>query len=574
MFKSLQWRMVLFFSVLILLTGILLSYVTFSSSTKLITSSVGEQARTVAESAVKMIDLEQYKALSPGKGETEYYTELRAKLNEFKESNGLKYLYTMAARPKDGGGTEYYYMVDGAPADATDDFSAMGDPEEEEFHGLPAAFETKEAQVGELSEDESYGATLTAYVPILDKNGEMIGVMGADLDASHIYDLLKKNGQRAMWITGLVLLVSVAVIYGYTRYVVAPIKRMTREMQRVQEGDLTVQVTVRGKDEVAQLAAGFTKMVADLRSMIGSIKESTEVLHQSAGALSSNLELAGQMREQVSLHIQEAAVGADTQRRAAVETARAMEEVGAGVQRIAESSAVVAEASQSATDSAREGDQSVHQAVRQMEFIHSSARQVAEDIERLSVRSGEVGQIVDTIRDIAAQTNLLALNAAIEAARAGEHGRGFAVVADQVRKLAAQSETSAVQITELISHMQSDTDKAVEAVRTESKEVETGLQVVRAAGETFRHILGEVERVAEQVQEVSAVSEEIAAAAEEVTASVDEIAHMSSIASNRTTDIVSATEQQTAASGAIRHSLEGLKSKADELEDLVERFKV
>lgn len=572
--KSLQLRIVLFFSALLLLTGCLLSYVMYSSSTGLIARSLGEQARKVAETAVKSIDLKQYKGISPENGETGYYKELRAKLNGLREANGLKYLYTMAARPI-AGGTEYYYVVDGAPADAAgEDFSPLGKVEKSEYAGLPAVFETKQAQVGELTENESYGPTVTAYVPILGENGEILGIMGADFDATQVYDLMGKNKTRAFWILGLVLLISVGVVYAYSWFVVGPLKRVTREMQRVQNGDLTVQVTVRGRDEIGRLAAGFSQMTADLRHMIGSIQESAEALRESAGTLSGNMETTGRMGERIVRHIGEAAAGAETQRSAATETARAMEEVGAGVQRIAESSSVVAEASQVATDAVREGDESIIRTIRQMETIHASAKAVTEHIARLSERSEEVGQIVVTIRDIAAQTNLLALNAAIEAAHAGDQGRGFAVVADQVRKLAVQSEVSAGQIAELIGQIELDTAITVETVRAEGLEVETGMTEVRTAGETFRRIMGEVGRVAEQVQEVSAVSEEIAAASEEVTASVEEIARMSKLSSDTASEISSAAQEQAAAASDAWKSSEELERMAAKLEQLVERFKV
>ncbi|WP_020618296.1 methyl-accepting chemotaxis protein [Paenibacillus daejeonensis] len=564
-------RMVLFFSILMIGTGVIVSFMIARSAEQLVVQSLGEQARTIAETAVSRIDLQRYREITPEAGPDSYYHELRGQFNEIRETNGLKYLYTMAVRETPQG-PEYYYVVDGMPEGTdADDFSALGDVETETTDMLPV-FESGQTYIGSLTKDDTYDATITTYVPILD-GGTLIGVLGADFDAENVYDLLQQNRSRIMLITGIVLLVAIGLVTLLARLIVGPLKRLTIAMSRVQDGDLTATVPVKGKDEVAIMAEGFNHMVGDLRGMIGSIQSSAALMRESSELLTGRTETAMAVGSRISERTDEMSRAAGQQRVAAAEAARAMEEVGAGIGRVAQSSSVVADASQSARTAAHRGQTAISQAVRQVEIIHATSRTVDADVAALARDSQEVGQIIATIRGIAKQTHILALNAAIEASRAGEHGRGFSVVAEEIRKLAGEAGESAERIDQLIGQMQAGTDKVTQTVAEEQQEVAQGIVEIRAAHATFDAIMSEVDRVAEQMHGVSASAQQMAAAAEEATAASDEIARMTHTTADQSTAIATDSQEQSDAIADTRQSADAMRQTSRQLDKLVERFR-
>lgn len=264
--------------------------------------------------------------------------------------------------------------------------------------------------------------------------------------------------------------------------------------------------------------------------------------------------------------IEEISEGSDSRVLSATESARAMEEMAAGNQRVAETSSMIAEKSLETTKEAEQGNVSIQEAIMQIEKVNESAHQSVISIKQLSDNSKEIIQIITLITEIAEQTNLLALNAAIEAARAGENGKGFAVVAEEVRKLAEQSANSAKQISHLIRALESDSSRSVDAMDKVNDEVASGITMVKDAGEAFDSILLATHQISEQIQELSAVSQQMSAGTEQVWASLDDM--LKSVKDN-----VSNIEQLSSASKEQLQSTEKISSSAETLDRMSQELK-
>ena len=209
----------------------------------------------------------------------------------------------------------------------------------------------------------------------------------------------------------------------------------------------------------------------------------------------------------------------------------------------------------------------------QIKSVESIVTASAEMVDKLGVRSQEIGQIVETISGIAGQTNLLALNAAIEAARAGEHGRGFAVVAEEVRKLAEQSQTAAQQIAELIHGIQQDTTTAVGSMNEGREAVASGAQSVEGLREVFGKISSLVKNVSEQMDVMMEGIQAVTESAGVVTQSINNIEKQGSKVAEEMQAVSATTEEQSASAEEIASASDALAKLAQDQQLSLQRFK-
>jgi methyl-accepting chemotaxis protein len=412
-----------------------------------------------------------------------------------------------------------------------------------------------------------------AYEPLTNSSGEIIGIWYVGAPQS----LIDTTLANVMKTFGVVLvgaiLIALLFVAGFTRFLKKRLNAIATALMKAGEGDFTCTVNDRVQDEIGQISTHFNQMCQQLRQLVNQVSQTAQEVSMAAGNLSAGAEQISQATQHISQNISEVAAGTETQVHSVGSSLQAVQEISANAQHIAANAHDASVVATSAAEKATEGTASIENAIRQMDLIQHTMKQLSQVVQGLGERSQEIGQIIEVITSIADQTNLLALNAAIEAARAGDHGRGFAVVADEVRKLAEQSSQSAQQISLLISAIQQETVTAVEAMTTGSSEVTSGIQVVNAAGSSFTAIQSAIRDVAEKIQEVSAAAQQMTASTEQVVEVVSVISKIAGKSASRTQNVSAASEEQLASMQEITSSAISLSRISDQLLELTAKFR-
>jgi methyl-accepting chemotaxis protein len=309
--------------------------------------------------------------------------------------------------------------------------------------------------------------------------------------------------------------------------------------------DLTHDISVTGRDEISALLTALSQMQVRLREVVMQVRDGATSLEQMSG------DLAGASANVARASEQQAA--------SASGMASSMEQLSVSIDQMREHATDSNDLAVRSGDASREGSAITRSAAQEMAAIADGARQSASIVSDLGGLSAEISGIVKVIKEIADQTNLLALNAAIEAARAGEQGRGFAVVADEVRKLAERTSSSTQQIGDMISRIQSGTQRAVQAMESGVARANQGEELARRAGESIDQIELRTSEVVRAVHEIQLALSEQSAAAKDVAVRVEQIAQMTETNSNASSQTSNNANQVSGLAGHLNELMAGFR---------------
>lgn len=514
-----------------------------------------EKAIAIAQSIASFVDSEQVTENIETGEKTPYFDSLQRAVNQVIVKEDLAYLFIVEASY----GQNVTYIVTGSkPGDEW--YGDLGTQQEVALFSdeLFMTLDTGKPHSTKPWVSEGYGTLVSGYAPVMDENGQLIGVVGVDLNISKVYASANQFRLQLILITLAVCLVfSFFLVRYFNKSVGKPIRGLSAAAKKIAEGDLEVSVSAQSDDEIGELAEAFNLMTQSTRQQAVALeaiasgdltvavhpRSSADTLSHSMIRMIDNLNGAFTNISQSASHVfagsQQMSDAAQLLAQSSVEQAASVEQVGSFIAQLAEKAQTNMEIAQQAAALAG--------TIRQ-NAVDSSGQmgQMTEAVQQVSEASRSIEGVIKVIDDIAFQTNILALNAAIEAARAGEYGRGFSVVADEVRNLAAKSQLAAKDTGVLISD---SIDKA-----------ELSAQIANRTAASLDAIVHSIEESTQMMEKISGFSSEQGVAISKIHGDIDQVSNV--IQQN------SATSEENAASS------QEMSGQANLLNEIVAEFKV
>lgn len=403
-----------------------------------------------------------------------------------------------------------------------------------------------------------------------------------------------------------------------SKAITKPLAKVTATLRDISEGDgdLTIQLDDKRKDELGELASCFNTFTDKLKRIIRDIRDDAEKLSSSSETfLQLALKLSDSsedMAKRTDLSVQ-LINGVNSSSKSMVQTASSMEH---NSQNVKNSTEEITSHMHTVAASIEEAQVNLNQLAAATDELSSSANEIASNtektkttaddavnsvnraqvlVEELGKASKDISDVVSTINEISEQTKNLALNATIEAARAGEAGKGFAVVANEVKELAKQTGDATESINSRITYVQDSTTSAINeinsilqvvenvnlsvdsiasAVEEQNITIKDNAQNISQAASGMTEISTNVQQFKEELDTISQEINEVAEGTTQVSTKANNSTKESDKACKDILTVNNTAKSVQQMSSEIQNSSENLSNMAESLGSLVGQFKI
>lgn len=381
------------------------------------------------------------------------------------------------------------------------------------------------------------------YRPLKDSQGEVVGMWFVGIPRATADQQIQVMKHKIALITVGVLLFALVLISWYTGILFRSIRKILDSLDRMGQGDLTVDCQIRTGDEMGKIGQQINQTTSNIKHILRETLTIKETIDQEMEQMVRFTEQVSTVSEQVGEAIDQVAQGSQEQASEVEASVLLTSELSEKINSIACIATNIGQQTGEVQRKTGEGSSTIQFLQERIEANSQIAVAVANGFQDLVAKSQQINAIADAINSIATQTNLLSLNAAIEAARAGDAGKGFTVVAQEVGKLAEESAEATKNIKNIIEEIAQTLGMASEAVgkmgqissRVEDalKETSNFFHGIEASVQNISQHINDLEitmqtanqtrdAVTQAIENISQVSEETAAIAQEVSASVQQ----------------------------------------------------
>ncbi len=390
------------------------------------------------------------------------------------------------------------------------------------------------------------------------------------------YDAKVKNFKIMLLIAigfGILML-----LFGYfygKKIIVKPIQKVNYELKEIADGkgDLTKELKINSKDEIGQLAYNFNHFVESIRVMVLEISGSVDNLDAVCDSLEKITGEVKHYSEKLSDVTIEIADGATNQAQDIIETSRHLSDLGDEIKEISNISDIMKTNSEKIKDINRVSSDNM------MELNNSNLENIdaSKDIESainiLYNKIMKISEITEVITGISDQTNLLALNASIEAARAGEHGKGFAVVAGEVGKLAEESNKSTLEISNIVSEIETQVNITMDLMNKISKISKHQSDAFNKSKEDFNNVSNSVNSMIDRVRDINSRISTVDNRKDTILLSVQNVASVSQETAASTEEVAAFADEFKSSVNDINNNAVDMRKLSLGLSDMIKRFK-
>lgn len=428
------------------------------------------------------------------------------------------------------------------------------------------------ARQGEVSDNVEYNGEshLFLYAPVIEDQ------MYVCVLIPESYFLEQTDVIRNITVLLVILASVLAMIIGnvFAGSLGKSIHKINRMLEKIAEGDFTVRLNLKRKDEFMLLADGVNHMADNVCKLVKEVSEVgcvlSEEVEEVAGATNKFVGSTGVIKNSLG----EIELGVEQLNKNSSDSLSQMQVLSSQFRLVNENTARIGDATEQTNHAISEGLQTMQNLKERSSDTTEMMTRVSQTMETLQERIEHIGTIVNAIDDIAEQTTMLSLNASIEAARAGESGRGFGVVADEIRKLADQSLGSADKIRSIIQEITEQTREAGESVGNAYSSVNEQKLVVERTTESFYQMDEQTRVLTAQVQEILGYIQSMENARRTTEDAMQGISVVAEQTAASSSEVYKTTEVQALEAVKLQQAADQMNDWANKLQAAIAQFTV